>query len=57
MGSTPRRSPEISTIHKHRALGGIVEPLQQSHNGALAAPRFPNEGHFLALTALLVYFQ
>ena len=51
----PLRSPEISSIHKHRALRGVVEPLQQSHNGALAAPRFPNEGHFLALTALLLH--
>jgi hypothetical protein len=37
------------SVHEHRAADGVVEALQQRHNGALAAARLAHYGHLLAL--------
>lgn len=41
--------PEVLIVHQYGPSNGIVETLQQGHNGALSTARLPDEGNLLAL--------
>ena len=42
-------SPEVLLVHQYGPSSGIIEALQQGHNGALSTARLPYEGNLLAL--------